>query len=204
MNTHNDSLAFARLRHFASITLLLVLTSLAAPTFAEWPKTPQDFARLPRYCAARLLESTFPKAEHDRWAKRIGPDFLHIHHYCAAQHSLHLANTTQNANDRILFLRAIVSEINYIETHTQPTFFMRAETSVQKGRALLRLNQIPDAIQSFNAALKVNPRFPAAYAGIAEAYLMLKQPAKAKLALDRGIKAVPNSKSLRQRRATLK
>jgi len=183
--------------------LLTLLAWFSTSSRAEWPQSPQDFARLPRYCAARLVPQ-LAETERPRWEKRMGPDFLHIHHYCAAIHSLRLANAATTDHGRAELLNAVVGEIAYVEKLSKPTFFMRAEMSVQKGRAQLRLNQIPAAIQSFNAALKLNPRFPAAYAGIADGFLMLKQPAKAIQALDRGIKAVPNSKSLRQRRAAIK
>lgn len=204
MNRKIDASAVAFSQRLVTTSLFLGLMFFGTVAHARWPKSKQDFAQLPRYCSAKLLESAVPEAEVERWAKRIGPDYRHIHHYCAALHNLRLANSASDENERKEFLQAVVNEINYVEHHSTPTFFMRAETGVQKGRALLRLNDVPGAIASFNNALKVNQRFAAAYAGIADAYLLLNQPLEAKAVLERGIKAVPNSKNLRMRRAALK
>lgn len=194
----------AIVRRVVSLSMIIALSLISAYAAAEWPATPQDYAHLPGYCRARLKPNDIPKATRDRWEQRVGPDFLHVHHYCAALHSLRLASGARSEEDRNRFLRAAVAEIAYVEDKAKPNWFLRAEIEVQKGRALLRLNEIPRAIQAFHSSLKVNPRFPAAYAGIADAYLMLKQPEKAKATLDKGIKAIPNAKGLRTRRASIK
>lgn len=191
-------------KHARLTALAILLTCLMAPavTWAAWPYSEHDFNMLPPYCKAKFDKTT--PADKDHWAKRIGPDFQHVHHYCAALHSLNVANATPDVSKSNYLLGEMVNEIQYVEKLSAPTFFLRAEMSVQKGRALARMKKLVPAMEAFNAAIKLNGKFSPAYAGLADVLLSAGQKSEAIKVLEKGIAAAPGSKSLHQRLARLK
>ena len=78
------------------LKLLIIISLLLTSQWAcgAYPGTDADFAVLPPYCKARLSPLGDKDPSNQLWNRRLGHDFLHIHHYCAGLH-------TRNLGDKI-------------------------------------------------------------------------------------------------------
>lgn len=179
------------------VTLLALTFAIVPPAQAAYPRTPTDFAKLPRYCAARMDQTT--AAETARWRAVIGPDFLHIHHYCAGLFTVMLAEGMRNPKDRRQPLGQAIVEFRYVQEKASRTFKLMPEINVQKGKALLAMEQPRDAIREFQAAIALNPRYTPAYGALADYYMSIGELKDARAALEAGLKQVSGSKTLSRR-----
>lgn len=132
------------------VWLLLLLGVMAlAPRFASafnWVPSEKQFYLLPIYCKAKMSQflRASPHLRHDlpllpegqvrEWERMVGPDYLHLHHYCHGTALMSLAETPA-AHRRIeqprsrrqrystkredLYKRAI-SEIRYTRSQSRP------------------------------------------------------------------------------------
>jgi len=183
-----------------AVCLAATLLPQSVPAF---PKTDEEFARLPPYCRARMREdSTSPIFK--QWQSTLGPkNFIHIHHYCSA---LNYVNNAINITKKIERQRALSSAIGgfqYVQDKAEPTFFLHPEISVQKGKALLKLGRIGEAVAEFTAAIEFKRDYTPAYGALADLHIEQGDKEKAREILEQGLAASPRSKSLRRRLSKL-
>ena len=143
---------------------LLFLTFNAS---AEYPKTDSDFVSLPTYCKAKLKPNSPGDAQ--LWKNKLGHDFTHTHHYCAALHSLKKARSIyQLSADKKEYKRHLLSnaigDIDYMEDKASPTYILFPHIYTSKAEIYLETNQINKAIAYFNKAINTNRKFTKPYA----------------------------------------
>jgi tetratricopeptide (TPR) repeat protein len=181
----------------AALALLCAMTARAG----DIPDTPADFKRLPPYCAARLHKAG-PAAE-ERWNRIIGPNFIHIHHYCFALHKRWLALQEFDPTARRNMLNSAIREIDYVETHASGTIPFYAEIYTQRGKLHLLLDQQAEAVSYFRRAVAEDPNYGPAYAALAQLFIKQGHPDQARKVVSEGMKAAPGSPALRKLQARL-
>jgi tetratricopeptide (TPR) repeat protein len=177
--------------------LLLGLALLPATGLADTlPSTPADFRQLPAYCAARL-EKAGPEA-FARWNEIIGPNFIHMHHYCFGLHKRRLAMREPDPAERRRLVRSAIGEITYVESHAVGDIPFYAEIFTIRGKLHLMLDEKAQAASYFKRAIARDPRHGPAYGALAR---MLKDEGRmdqARRVIAEGVRVAPDSPSLRK------
>lgn len=76
-----------------------------------------DWDALPIYCKAKFLPESSPLTQ--KWKKKIGPDFQHMHHYCRGLTFLRKGKMEFiNKRKKNEFLRTAIDEIGYMIGHS--------------------------------------------------------------------------------------
>jgi len=190
-----------------SLYILSVYIALNTTTsFAgEYPTTKGDFALLPPYCIAQLKPSWSKQGEPARWRATIPKSFPHLHHYCAALHSLRQAQgiygkDTESTMVRTSLLRSsVINNIVYMEKQTDPSSKLFPHMYTTKAEAYLMLGQIGEAFQYFNKAINANRKFTKPYALMSDYYVKNNDKKEARKILEEGLKHSPKSKQLNRR-----
>lgn len=187
---------------FLKYIVLACLAMFAVEVLADYPKSDRDFALLPPYCKAKLKPSS---PEQSRlWAQRLGHDFSHTHHYCAALHSLRLARSiisldrNQQQGKKGL-LANVTGEIGYMEAHANPAYILFPAIYSTKAEAYFISGNTDEAVKYLYKAIKSNRKYTKPYKILADFYLDLGRRQDAREVLEKGLKYSPKSKSLQRR-----
>ena len=190
------------------ITLFLFASLLinATQSFAGYPQTDRDFSLLPPFCKAKLKPSS--PAETELWAKRLGHDFGHTHHYCAALHSLRVANNIQPINDerkrtKMELYTTAAGEVEYVEKNANPQYVLFPNIYTTKAEALFALDRPGEAVAYLTKAIEKNKKFTKAYSMLADYYIKTGNVKAAIDILQEGLKHSPKSKKLQKKLNTL-
>ena len=185
------------MRHFKKNMLALGAgLAMAQSAAADWAPNKAEMATLPPYCAARFDERS---AAFQTWKSTMGGDFIHVHHYCAGLNFVNRARGMASAKDRRGVLGAAVRNFDYILTHTQPDFYLRAEALMNRGIAMSMLQKPGEAVGNLRQAIEMNPRLPRAYMTLADLYDQQKNRGKALETVTAGLRHNPDAKSLQRR-----
>ncbi len=160
------------------------------------PETDAEWAKLPPYCKARVKHI---KGEYDSWKKRIGPDFIHLHHYCKGLHQLNKSLGEIDKGARNLLLQGAIRQFRYVQGHSSKNFHFRPEIANKAGNAYLRLGNVPEAVREFSKGIKLNPKYVLNYVGLSKVCRKQGEIKKAKEILEKGLKHNPSSKLLKKR-----
>ena len=189
------------MRHFKKNMLALGAgLAMAQSAQADWAPSKAEMAALPPYCAARFDERS---AAFQTWKSTMGGDFIHVHHYCAGLNFVNRARGMASAKDRLGVLGAAVRNFDYILTHTQPDFYLRAEALMNRGIAMSMMQKQGEAVGNLLQAIEMNPRLPRAYMTLADLYDRQKNRSKALETVTAGLRHNPDAKSLQRRYAEL-
>lgn len=169
---------------------------LAQSVAAEWAPSKTELSALPPYCAARFDEKS---DAFKTWKASMGPDFVHIHHYCAGLNFVNRSYSMASTKSRMEMLNAAVRNFDYILTHTQPSFYLRPDALMNRGIALSMMQNQGEAIGSLHKAIEMNPRLPRAYMTLADLYDKIKDRGKALETISDGLRHNPDTKSLQRR-----
>jgi tetratricopeptide (TPR) repeat protein len=161
----------------------------------------EEFSVLPAFCKAKL--GADPNNVR-LYADSIGPDWLHIHHYCFGlgftnKFFKDFGNSMAQRDD----VKQAVSNYDYVLEHAAPDFWMRAEIGTQKARILQAAKHNVEAIDALDIALKANADYAPAYALLSDIYRDMNQKQKALEAVEKGLQRVPLDKPLQRRYKTL-
>ena len=189
------------------ILLLATLLSIPFQSYAgkfpsTYPKTPSDFMTLPPYCKARSgLSSANTVA---LWERRLGANWVHIHHFCASLHSLeHITNIpfgSANAKEQEHFyFKSIIDETNYIKTHGKENTSLFPFVYCTRAKGLIKFKQYEEAKKYLNKAIQLNPKYSLSYVLLADVYISIKKITLARETLEKGLKYSPHSKRLKKR-----
>lgn len=178
------------------LILALVWVVLAQSVAAEWAPSKTELSALPPYCAARFDEKS---DAFKRWKVTMGPDFVHIHHYCAGLNFVNRSYSMASTKSRLEILNAAVRNFDYVLTHTQPSFYLRPEALMNRGIALSMMQNQGEAIGSLHKAIEMNPRLPRAYITLADLYDKMKDRSKALETVSEGLRHNPDTRSLQRR-----
>ena len=164
---------------------------------APFAPSASELAVLPPFCKAKLSADPSDDAP---YAASIGPDWLHIHHYCfglnfANRYFQDFGNRVAQADD----LKEAINNYDYVLEHATPDFWMRAEIGTQKARILAAAKGNAQAIAALQIALQTNVDYAPAYAVLSDVYRDIGQKAKALASVEQGLQRVPLDRPLQRR-----
>ena len=182
-------------RNIFRVISFIVIGSLSFVALAStYPKSERDFSLLPPYCKAKLGGRN---AGWKAWEARLR-GFGHVHHYCAALHTVKLANRETVPIRRRYHLDSTIGGFEYMERHA-PKSQLMPEIMTQKGKVLLRLKRESEAMAAFQKAIMIKKDYAPAYIAIADYYISLGSTKNAKDIINQGLKYAPSSKGLKRR-----
>lgn len=175
--------------------LLLSLTVLAATANAASQWTDSEIKAMPPYCAARLHKAP---AQEDYWKGAIGPDYLHVHHYCEGIGYLNRYYNAASARDKKFNLQSAMGNLNYIASNANPSGSLMPGIYMNRGQVNSLLKQDAAAISDLLKAIELDPKLTRAYSLAVDHYLKLNQKGRAlELATD-GVRRNPDSTVLQR------
>lgn len=181
-----------------ALVILIVseLLSMGQTEARGWGATPAEIAVLPPFCKAKLSPDP---ADDAQYSSAIGPDWLHIHHYCYAltftnRYYQDYADKPTQHDD----LNQALNNYNYVLSHASPGFWMRPEIHTQKGRLLAAAKHYAEAVSEIEQALKGNPDYAPAYAALSDIYADLGQKSKSLATVEQGLQHVPDNNALQR------
>lgn len=187
------------------VIALLVGLGLGAPAWAQKPPniTAGEMALIPPYCPDTMgfnygdaYTNTSPRAGY--WISLMGKSFWAVHHYCWGLIKLRRADAIGNSKEvRIGTLKNVIAEYNYVLENSTPDFVLRPEVLLRRGDAQLKLGEIGNAMESYEAAIRHKPDYWPAYVNWAEFLLSIKRNKDAQTFLERGLTQLPNEPKLR-------
>jgi tetratricopeptide (TPR) repeat protein len=188
------------IRPTAKLLLTLAMTSsflFPNASYADkWVSSELEYALLPEHCKVQLssrpwrqreaFEWKISKAQADYWQKRIGPDFVHMHHYCLGLQWLMLAESPTlrrkraNRSAKWAYGQAI-AEIAYVIKQSRPTYPLWIEINIAQAQARAGLKQYDEAVAQLANLQQQAPKRPEIYVELAK---VLKKAGKVPDAID--------------------
>lgn len=158
-----------------------------AGAVADFARTPQEEAM----CQA-MIYSGRDQSERESW--------MHMHHFCDCIRFTNRAySSLGNWNEMRYNLQIAVGGCDYVFQHAKPGFYMLPEVHLQKGKALRLYRQEGKALTEFLAAIRGNPKLPAAYIELADLQARSKKTQEALKTVTEGLRHNPDSKPLKRR-----
>jgi tetratricopeptide (TPR) repeat protein len=149
--------------------------------------TEDDFMILPPLCRAKISQQSNREVQ-EYWTRRYGSNWGGMHHYCFGLKALNLAyRDFNNTTKREYFSSQAVNEFGYVLDRAEPDFVLRPEILIQRGRALVLSRSYDDAKQSFEEALKQNPKSVDAWVALSDLYSQLGKSTEAIKVLEQAI-----------------
>ncbi len=164
---------------------------------ASWPITEvsavQDYDSTPQekeMCQQRVYSRKLAN----------NPDWTHMHHYCDGLRFYDRAvNTREDASDFQHNIQNSIDNYDYVLKHTSPSFNMRPEVMVMRGRTLELGGRGPAAAEMYVNALKINPNFAMAYGALGNFYKRAGDRGQALKVYTEGLRRSPKNRYLRSR-----
>ncbi|MFT3960015.1 hypothetical protein [Propionivibrio sp.] len=172
---------------------------------ASDPVTKEQYQLLPEYCRNQEHVARFlyrPTAEGE-WRRRLGQDYLHIHHYCWGL--VHMLNAYRlgvtSGKGRFQFEEAADDfrfSINatLLNGGKSPGSALLPEMYTKLGEALLGVRDYRNAEIAFRSSWEINPSYAPPYVWWAQALLKQGKTGEALAVAEEGKKNAPDSKSL--------
>jgi tetratricopeptide (TPR) repeat protein len=169
----------------------------------------RDLQLLPRYCIYTLSYRQHIKRGNDptevaKWYELMGPTFHHMHHYCNG-----LVDTNRalllapNPRVRNFYLRASITEFDYVLERATPEFVMLPEILTKKGENLLRLDEYGEGLRALQQAIAAKPDYWPPYVVLSDFFKKKGNEDQAREWLERALKFAPDTKALTSRLAEL-
>lgn len=169
---------------------VLIAYPVVAQALLPYAATDVEVAQLPKFCAFKLGRPG-PNAE-----SQFGrSNWMHMHHYCHGLKSVLRART--HPKDRIGYLRQAKGEYDYVFSHTEPGFWFRPQMYVEVARIHLQLKERVQAQGRLSEAIRLNPRYEAAYLALVDLH---KDDGARPAALEvatQGLRYLPASEALK-------
>lgn len=186
-------------RCLVSFGFAVVLASNSKIALGQVTLKKEEIVALPEYCQQSLHSGQATEQFRAHWGSALGPTFQHIHHYCFGMaflsRALHFGLTR---SQRQFNLERAVEEIEYVVRHAEPGFVLMPELLSRQGVALTQLKRYAAAEGKFQEAIAVEPNYWPAYRGLAEMYIDMKQPGRAREILQKGIPIVSDPRALQR------
>jgi tetratricopeptide (TPR) repeat protein len=169
----------ARLVWLALLAAALLTLPPAVLAFSFEPSE-KDYYLYPDFCKAKMSDfhrnrkgwwdTKFPinEAQIAFWSKAVGPDWPHLHHYCAGLTNLSQANDVMWLRKSRLSARQrfghAVRQIEYTLSRSKPGHPLWEQMSLKYAEALGGAGQYADAMEALGEVLARNPKNEQAYA----------------------------------------
>ena len=178
------------------LIIILFFTTSSAKALMPSAPTPSEIPALPPYCKAKLSPD---HSDDIRYSGMIGPDWLHIHHYCFALNFVNRYYKYFDKDQQRWFVQEALGNFDYVLTHASPNFWMRPEIHTQKGKLLVSAKRGSEAMNEFLTAINENKNHAPAYVALSYLYQDMGQKPKALSIVEEGLGYVPDSRSLTSR-----
>lgn len=141
--------------------------------------TEADFMVLPPLCRAKTAQAKNQEIQ-NLWIRKYGSVWEHMHHYCFGSKALNLAyRYFTDAKRRSYFSAQATREFDYVLDNSDYSFPLRQEILIQRGRAQMLSREHDDAKQSFEEALKLDPKSVDAWCALSDMYSQMGRNADA-------------------------
>ena len=181
----------------ALFALALILSSEWQAAHAEGEAWRQHTETLPSYCAYRLTPAG--KENKSNRYPALRSVWIHIHHYCAGIYAENQAKMSLDDRKKRQYLEQVIYQMNYVGKHCTPQCILYPELHTRLGWALKEMGKLVEATEQFHMAIKAKPDYAKAYAQLADLYADNHRVEDARRVLQKGLKVIPNSRSLKRR-----
>ncbi len=181
-------------------------TSSAYGGLDNYQLTREEVALLPEFCRhTQLIIERHGSAPAQReWVERVGPSFMHMHHYCIAVVAyVRSFRHTNSITDRKGYLGFAEDNLSYVVRNAEPTFALLPEVLFRRGQTRVRLGKIAEGIKDLEDAIAADPKHARAHYALAQALLGRNDRKGAEAALRTGLKHSPESRLLKSALAEL-
>lgn len=179
-----------------ALTIFFLFSASNAMAAIPSAPAPDEILTLPAYCKAKL---SLDPSDDIQYSGMIGPNWVHIHHYCFALNFTNRYYKHFDSQDRRYFLKNALDNYDYMFSHVTPDFWMLPEIHTEKGKLLSSAKLYTEAVGELEKALQGNPSYAEAYVALSDVYLNMDQKSNALTAVERGLQHVPDKKSLQRR-----
>ena len=170
---------------------LLCIVSTSTWAIQDFAKTPQEEAM----CQV-MVYNGHDTSDRNNWQ--------HMHHYCDCIRFTNRAYSRLGDWNKMRFnLNNAIDGCDYVLGHTTPSFYMRPEVHLQKGKALLLYKKEGMAAVEFMKAIEGNPALAQAYLELADIQTRDKKRQEALKTVSEGLRQVPDYKPLQRRYTAL-
>lgn len=201
-----------RLAIATGIALSALSASLQSPPAAaygglsDYQLSAEEVGLLPEFCKhTQLIARRHGNAtDQQQWIERVGPSFLHMHHYCIAVvayvRSFRHANTAADRNGYLVFAW---QNLDYVVRNATPGFVLLPEVLYRRGQVRLRQGNAAEAKLDFEAALAADPSHVRASYELSQVAAALGDRAQARAILEEALQRSPDSRLLKTALADL-
>jgi tetratricopeptide (TPR) repeat protein len=187
------------------IALLVALglqpsTSPAYGGLDNYQLTPEEVALLPEFC--RHTQLIVPRhgsdAAQKEWIARVGPSFLHMHHYCIAV--VAYVRSFRHANrpaDRSGYLVFAWQNLTYVVNNSEAGFALMPEVLYRRGQVRFRQGMLAEAAKDLEDALQGDPNHVRASYELSQVAVALGDRARARTVLEKALERAPESRLLK-------
>lgn len=199
---HRRGDAAARARRALGAVVLGL--GLLAPALAQKPPNISvgEMALIPPYCPDTMgfnygdaYTNTSPRAGY--WVGLMGKGFWAVHHYCWGLIKLRRADAIGLPKvERTGLLTNVVGEFNYVLENAPADFVLRPEVLLRRGDVQLKLGDVGNAMESYQAAVQLRPDYWPAYVNWAEFLVKINRRKDALAFLERGLTQSPSQPQL--------
>ena len=192
---------------FVAVAAGASLSPTAASAQATGAFSQKEYLALPRYCLAQeflnrhLNRPVVPEAERKEWARRMGDGYRHIHHFCWAL--MDMRRAAEDPSNKDFHYRSALADWEYMIRNADPSFPLYPEVWLRKGITERFMGNETEAGFSFREAIRLKPDYTPAYAGLIDVYLALGETEEARAVVEDGLRAVPDSKILADKKAEI-
>lgn len=177
---------------FLSMFILISGTCLFASAYAVVPFaiTPEERKMLPHYCRGG----------------KFGVPVHYSNHLCYGLNFINRADKTlKNGTDKQFYLAKAVGEFQAVISHTQKkntdgrynTYL--SVVSRYQAEVFERQQKFGEAIRAYEQSIRYHPKQSKAYSQLSDMFKRRGMTKEAREILERGLKQMPNSKSLKRR-----
>lgn len=170
----------------------------SAHALEPWTPTEQEMAALPTFCKVKFREKTDSPAWR-QWAAGLGPDFIHVHHYCAGLNFLNRSYRSRTLQERNYNLSSARNNMQYMIDHAAPSFALMPEVYYSLGIISQLEGRTGESILNLRKAVELRPSMISSWQALADRYLAIQDRAQALQAITEGLRHNPDSQSLQRR-----
>lgn len=183
---------------WTALAAVWVLVAGDARAVEQWRPTDLEMTMLPPYCRVRF-EADSRSPEYKEWQRRLGPDFLHVHHFCAGLNFLTRSYKPQSKADRDYNLQNAETNFTYVIHAVKPTFVLMPEAYLDRGIVRSMKKNAIEAVPDITRALEMNPHLVRGYLALGTIYANAGDRSQALSAVSTGLRYNPDSKILQAR-----
>lgn len=172
-------------------------TLVFAQTAMQGYPRDDEIKMLPPLCLIKLRKEKSP--EYQVAQETYGPDFMHVHHYCAGINFINRYYRATSSQDKRFVLQEAMGNLSYMVKHAQPDFVLMPDVYLQRGITYSLQKKTGEALADMQKAIELNPKQARSYSVLADLYEDLKLRDKALATVSEGLRHLPNSKLLQRR-----